>query len=370
MTTVWFNEMSRINEMTITDEFYMVSPRTRGRVVARRLKKLQEGGVILVAKNKEKVIGYITRKEIVNTVADGENPLDLSAKDLMDTDFMEVVEDEMLGNVLPMLSEKYPNAIVVIDYEGKCVGFFSKNDYKDALALLGIYDRSHEPETPDEWRTQGIAMSSMGQPKKALECYEKSLALYGDQERGWFELARSFEGSGRFKDSLMCYERVNAINPNNEDAWLNRGNVYALMRNVKRSLQCYSKALALKPDDVKILTNMGLAYSDLGKLNEAIKCFDRADALQGETAAIWYSKGNAYDKAEQEKKAIKCYDKALKLNPNHEDAWFNKGGSLHVLGKEKKAAQCFKEVLRINPQNQSAREAITVCENDKGVGFF
>jgi len=372
MAVSWVDKNSKINDMEINDEYFMVDTRTRGKVICQKLQQLTEGGVVLVSerKNKDKVIGYITKKEIIDTVAEGRNPMRRPAEEFMLTDFMEVVEDERLGDVIPLISKKYPDAIVVIDWEGRFVGFFSKNDYKDALAAMGVYDKSHDPETPDEWLTKGIAMSSMGRLKEALNCYENSLKLYGDQERGWFELARKFEVTGRHKDAIMCYERVNAINPNNEDSWLNRGNVYSIMRNSKRALQCYNKALKIKPDDPKILTNMGLAYSDLGHLSNAISCFDKVDALQGETAEIWYKKGNAYDKAEQEKKAIRCYDKALKLNPEHEDALYNKGASLHVLSKEKKAIKCFEEVLKNNPNNQGARDALNVCKNDKGVGLF
>ena len=372
MPVSWVDNNSKINDMEITDEYFMVDTGTRGKVVSQKLQQLREGGVVLVSdrKNKDKVIGYITKKEIIDSVAEGRNPIRRPAEEFMVTDFMEVVEDERLGDIIPLIAERYPDAIVVIDWESRFVGFFSKNDYKDALAAMGVYDKSHDPETPDEWLTKGIAMSSMGQLKDALKCYENFLKLYREPERGWFELARKFEVTARYKDAIMCYERVNAINPTNEDAWLNRGNVHSIMRNSKRALQCYKKAQNIKPNDVKILTNMGLAYSDLGHLGNAISCFDKADTLHGETADIWYNKGNAYDKAEQEKKAIKCYDKAIKLNPDHEDAWFNKGASLHVLSKEKRAIKCFEEVLRINPNNQGAREALNVCKEDKGVGLF
>ena len=216
--------------MDITDEFFMVPEIERGNVIAQNLHNLGEGGVVLVRTEDNEVIGYITEREIVNAVATGDNPMDLAATQLMSTDYMEIMGDETLGNVLPLISERYPNAIVVIDIDRRCVGFFSKNDYRDALAGLGCYDKSHEPDTPDEWRTQGIAMSAMGNTTEALQCYEKSLALYQDQERGWFELARSFEMSNRLKDAILCYDRVVSMNPNNDDAWMNRGNVYAVMR--------------------------------------------------------------------------------------------------------------------------------------------
>jgi tetratricopeptide (TPR) repeat protein len=362
------DENTKISDMQITDEFYFVDETDPVHIVAQRIRELGEGGVVLVTKSENKVIGYITDREIIDLVASGASPKDVSASEIMDIDFMEVMGEETLGQVLPIIAEKYPNAIVVIDFNGKCIGYFSKNDYRDALAGLGCYDKSRDPETPEDWRTQGIAMSSMGQMSEALICYEKSLALYPNKEQAWFELARSFEASNRLKDAIMCYDRVVSINPNNDDAWLNRGNIYLTLRMPDRAVQSFNHAVALNPHNEGAMINMGLAYSDLGNFEKAINCYENAEALKGETAELWYRKGNAFDKSDKFKLAIKCYDRAIQLNPKHEDSWFNKGAALHMLGKDKKAIQCLQEALNINPNNESAREAITICEEKKS--FF
>jgi len=358
---------TKIFEMEITDEFFLIGSEEPGNVVAQSLQNLGEGGVVLVKREGDQVIGYITEKEIVDAVAMGNNPMEIPASQIMNTDFMEVMGDDTLGSVLPQIAEQYPNAIVVIDFDRRCIGYFSKNDYREALAGLGCYDKSHEPETPEEWRTQGIALSSMGNMSEALQCYEKSLTLFPDQERAWFELARSFEQSNRLKDAILCYDRVVSMNPNNDDAWLNRGNVYAILRMPDRAIQSYNHAVTLNPDNFGALINMGLAYSDLGNAEKAISCFENAEAIKGESAELWYRKGNAFDKAEKFKLAIACYDKAIQMNSNYEDAWFNKGAALHMMGKEKKAIKILEEVLKINPNNESARDAIQICKDKKSL---
>jgi tetratricopeptide (TPR) repeat protein len=364
------DENTRIMDMEITDEFFMVTEDERANTVAHSLQNLGEGGVVLVRQPSNEVVGYITEKEIVNSVATGFNPSDSTASQMMSTDFMEVMGDETLGNVLPLISEQYPNAIVVIDINRQCIGFFSKNDYKDALAGLGCYDKSHEPTTPDEWRTQGIAMSSMGNTEDALICYENSLALYNDKERGWFEMARNFEMSNRLKDAILCYDRVVSMNPNNDDAWINRGNVYAVLRNPNQAIQSYTRALDLNPDNPDALINMGLALSDVGNIDRAISCYDQIEAYKGESPELWYRKGNVYDKDKNYKESLKCYERAIELNPNYEEAWFNKGATLHTMGKDKKAVECFEAVLKINPNNESAKDALEICKDNKGFTFF
>ena len=109
--------------MEITDEFDIVSVDEPSNAVAQRLQKLGSEGVVLVADGSGKVIGYITSREILWIVAEGYYPPEVRADQIMDTDFMEVVGEETLGDVLPMISERYPDAIVVIDYEGACIGY-------------------------------------------------------------------------------------------------------------------------------------------------------------------------------------------------------------------------------------------------------
>ncbi|WP_455392619.1 tetratricopeptide repeat protein [[Eubacterium] cellulosolvens] len=361
MTTGYINSNTKIYEMTITDEFFMVNQNAKGNVVAQNLQKLSEGGVVLVTKSENEVVGYITRREIVDVVAVGYNPIEMNASQLMNTDFMEVMEENTLGNLMPLISRRYPNAIVVINYDSKCVGFFSKNDYSEALAALGCYDQSRLPESPEDWRTQGIAMSAMGRTEEALRCFENSIVTYHNKERGWFELARRMEYEKRYKDAILCYDQALTINPGNSDAWTNRGNAYSLMRLPNQAVQSYNKALSLEQDNVGALVNKGLALSDLGDVKTAIECYNKVEELKGETAELWYRKGNAYDKVRLHKEAIKCYERAIQLDNSYEDAWFNKGAALHRLGKEKKAIKCMEMVLKINPNNQSAREAIEIC---------
>jgi tetratricopeptide (TPR) repeat protein len=351
--------------MQINDEFFFVNSSEPVNVVAQKLQKLDEDGVVLVTQNENEVLGYITDKEIVNMVATGESPKNILAAQIMDRNFMEVMGEETLGQVLPLIAEKYPNAIVVIDHDRKCLGYFSKNDYRDALAGLGCYNKSQEPQTPEDWRTQGIAMSSMGQMSEALICYEKSLELYTDKEGAWFELARSFEKTNRLKDAIMCYDRVVAINPNNDDAWMNRGNVYLTLRMPDRAIQSFNHAVTLNQHNHGAFINMGLAYSDLGNVEKAISSYENAEAIKGESAELWYRKGNVFNNSEKYKMAIKCYGRAIELNSDYEDAWFNKGAALHMLGKDKKAIKCLQEVLRLNPGNESAKEAITICQENK-----
>lgn len=352
---------TKINEMEITDEFVMADSATNVREIANKLQKLREEtdhGAVLVTKDEREVIGFITQKEIVDLMITETDPSQKAAEDIMNTDFMNIREDQTLGNVIPLISEKYPNSIVVTDPEGRCVGYFSKNDYSDALAALGIYDKSQEPKSKNDWRTRGIAMSSSGDKAEALKCYEKSIESSSDKEKSWSRLAKSMEKNNRVNDALMCYDKALEINSENDEIMLEKGKLYSEENTEDLAVQNYKKALEMNPNNVEAWMNIGMEQANSGNIEDALQSLDKASALKSQSPEIWFKKGSVYEKAEKYEKAIECYTQTIELNDHHEEAWFNKGVALKQLGKRGDALQCLIRLLQINPANESAREAL------------
>lgn len=352
---------TKINEMEITDEFSMADAKESVKLIAFKLQELQketEHGAVLITDGTDKVIGFITKKELIALVARGESYTKTTASDIMSTDFEEVLEDDTLGNIMPKISKRYPNAMVVVNDKGHCVGYFSKNDYKDALAGLGVYDKSHEPETVDDWRTRGIAMSSLGKKSEAIKCFEKSIESSDDKEKGWSDLAKRLERINRRKDAIMCMDKVLSMDADNDEALTTRGKLYAEEKTQHLAIQSYKMALDVNPKNAEAWMDMGMEQANLGEINEALKSLDQAQAINGATPEIWFRKGNIYDKVKKYDDALNCYNEAIKLNDFYEEAWFNKGIALVNLGRDSDALQCLIKILQINPTNESAREAL------------
>lgn len=357
-----------IKEMDIHDEFTLLSSSESVDAIAKKLKEVGETGVILVTDVGE-VVGFISQNEILEVVSKGGNPAEIKANEIMNTDFVEVLEDEMLGNILPIIAQSYPNAIVVIKENRDCVGFFSRNDYKDALATMGVYDQSREPETADDWQTKGIAMSAQGEKEEAEKCYEKSVETSSNRERAWERLAKKLENLNKVKDALLCYNKVVTINKDNDSAFLNRGKLYSKQKTQNLAIHCYQLALSVNPNNVDALMNLGIEYSNSGKLEEALEQFEKIQEINGESSEIWYRKGNAHDHAKKYEEAIKCYDKAIELDDKFEDAWFDKGVALNNIERFEEALICMKEILKINPNNDNVQEAITRYKETGSFGF-
>ena len=83
----------------------------------------------------------------------------------------------------------------------------AKNDFKLAL--------EYWPEDPEAWMALGNCYDELKKPKKAEECFRKSL-LYCSAERMpdiYFNLGNSLLDQMRFEEAIECYQRVSAQSP-------------------------------------------------------------------------------------------------------------------------------------------------------------
>jgi predicted transcriptional regulator len=126
-----------IRNFTITDEFISVPRDMSCTELARRLMEVPKG-VIFALDGDNVPVGAVTAREFLIATMDGKNLLDLAAEDIMNTNIMEIGMDDTISDVIHRISKFAPYAIVVKDGEGIFRGYFSPNDYREALKRMGL----------------------------------------------------------------------------------------------------------------------------------------------------------------------------------------------------------------------------------------
>ncbi|MGA1866180.1 MAG: CBS domain-containing protein [Thermoplasmatota archaeon] len=126
-----------IREFDITDEFTALPKATTSSDLAKRLLEVPRGAIFLMDDNGTPV-GAVTAREFLITIAKGVEVLGMTAEDLMNTNIMEIGNDDNVSEVLDKISKFIPYAVVVKDDEGKFVGYFSPKDYHEALQKIGV----------------------------------------------------------------------------------------------------------------------------------------------------------------------------------------------------------------------------------------
>ncbi len=88
-------------------------------------------GAIPVVENQsqKKPIGIITDRDItIRTVAEGRNPLDLSAKDAMTSKIFTVRENSKAEDCFNLMEDKQVRRVAVVDESGACCGIVAQAD--------------------------------------------------------------------------------------------------------------------------------------------------------------------------------------------------------------------------------------------------
>ncbi len=225
----------------------------------------------------------------------------------------------------------------------------------------------------------GLAYSDLGQVEKAIQYYEKALAIA--QEIGYRKgegadlgnLGIAYSHLGQVEKAIQYYEKALAITQEIGDrrgegnALGNLGNAYSDLGQVEKAIQYYEKALAIAQEigdrrgEGNRLVYLGLAYSDLGQVEKAIQYYEKALATAQE---IGYRRGEGnslnnlgvvFEDEEKYKVALACYLLAKEIftqieDPNLETTESNIRGIEEKLGEkefEKLAAEVAPRVEEI-----------------------
>jgi tetratricopeptide (TPR) repeat protein len=96
----------------------------------------------------------------------------------------------------------------------------------------------------------------------------------------WYGKAVSYAAGGEFVKAVDCFDKALAISPGNVDAWINRGRALGKLGNHVKALESFDRALALLPDDAGAWYYKGMSLVLLRKIPDAYACFEKVLQLQ------------------------------------------------------------------------------------------
>jgi predicted transcriptional regulator len=126
-----------IEHFTITDEFISVPKGIPCTDLAKKLMEVPKG-VIFALDERGAPVGAVTAREFLIATMEAKDLLVMTAEDMMNTNIMEIGMNDMISDVIHRITKYAPYAIVVKDGNGVFRGYFSPNDYREALKRLGL----------------------------------------------------------------------------------------------------------------------------------------------------------------------------------------------------------------------------------------
>jgi tetratricopeptide (TPR) repeat protein len=218
---------------------------------------------------------------------------------------------------------------------------------------------------------------------KALDSWEKSLAIDIGQVDILFNAALIYHQNNEYKKALELYNRLLSINPNDVETLNNRGNVYrklgiydkaiedyksALEKGFKtfevfynlaisydetrlyeNAIHSYASALSLNSNVPEIYLNFANSLTTLGMYNEALNIINQGEhtGCGHDKAKLLNAKGIVFFYQYKWREALECFDRAIDIDKDYAEALNNKG--LIFMYREKSGSEYFISALKIKP---------------------
>ncbi len=220
----------------------------------------------------------------------------------------------------------------------------------DRRALEALEELAETRGLLEDWIGLGDACQAAKRHEKALESYDRALALKRDDARAWVNRGISLGGLSRLEEALESYDRALALEPGDAWPWSRRGMVLSRLSRHEEALESFDRALALEPD-ARAWVNRGGVLGRLSRYEEALESYDRALALEPDDAGVLQWRGTALDRLGRHEEALESFDRALTLRPGDAWRWSRRGMVLHGLGRHEEALESFGRALALRPSD-------------------
>ena len=124
-----------VSSLTLDDEHVTIGTTDTLQEAAKRLMTIH-GGILIVLNDEQHVQGVIGQRQLIQSIADGLDMKTTQCHEIMEMDFMMVELEDPLPEVLTKIKQRSPQAVVAVDEQHEFVGYFSPNDYQEAMNLV------------------------------------------------------------------------------------------------------------------------------------------------------------------------------------------------------------------------------------------
>jgi predicted O-linked N-acetylglucosamine transferase (SPINDLY family) len=210
------------------------------------------------------------------------------------------------------------------------------------------------PDLFDAWHLWGFVQAAMRRSEKAVQAYDRALALQPNNVEAIVNRGAALHELGRFEEALAAAERAVTLNSAYPPAHLNRGLALGALQRYEAALAAYQRAIALKSDYADAHANRGAALFALQRYGEALASYDRALAIDPRAAEAAFNRGAALRALGRVSEALAAYDRALAIAPNHVGALANRGAALYELRRFSEALAAFDRLVALNSKDADA----------------
>ncbi len=152
------------------------------------------------------------------------------------------------------------------------------------------------------------------------------------------------------KRAIEQYQKIVALDPKDLDSWLLLGRLFRVSQDSVESEKAFKKALELDPTNEEAMTEMALVYSSIGDNQRAIQMLKQV-ADRNPNRRTLTTLAGAYEDLRDYAGAVEVLRHALDLEPDNPDLKREFAQDLLYAGKLDDAIQMYTEVTQEDPKD-------------------
>ncbi|MEO8649010.1 MAG: caspase family protein [Acidobacteriota bacterium] len=277
-----------------------------------------------------------------------------------DKEFWDQVKDSSNPEYLKLYKEKFPKGLYISLADLKIANLSPVINPKKKMSTFvppGSTRYASKSALAQQYLQSGIALVGQGNPKGAIDAFEKSLNAQPEQLEACTRLADAYARWNKYEEAISSLRRCITIYPDDGDLYTVLSWYLGLHHKPIDSIVAAKEAVRLLPMNSGAYSNLCRAYIDLSEPNSAIEACNTALGLNPNDGESYLYLGMAARRNGKTKELAKEYiGKSIDLlvEATKSDRQFDRG--FYLLGNAYSSVQrfdealaSFHEALRLNP---------------------
>ncbi len=227
--------------------------------------------------------------------------------------------------------------------------FISQEDYAEAEKRLEKAIQLDDGMI-DAWQMLGNIAAKGGDHERAIELFQRALALDAEHKSSLFGLAAAYRRLGRKQEALVGFRRLVELMPHDSKAVLATTNIEVELGNRAEAIALLEGAVVRDNTPPILFNQLGELLALDGRPGEAearfLTAIERSDAL----AQPRFNLAVLAEERRDMDHAIRLYEETVARAPSHYQAHFNLGRLLGRAGELDRQQASFEAAIEANPE--------------------
>ncbi|MGB1241816.1 MAG: tetratricopeptide repeat protein [Chitinophagales bacterium] len=195
---------------------------------------------------------------------------------------------------------------------------------------------------------KGAALLEAGELEEALAIFTKASQEFPDAPAPFHNMGIVYGKKRDWKRAIDHYEKAIALKTDFTAAYYSLGVVYQTIKDKDKAVKAFQDLIKVAPKDKKGHLHLGILYDEKLQFDKALQHYHQAINADAKYYTAFYNIGNTFLEMKELDSAAFYYQGAIRIKPDYSKAYVNLAHVLNQKGDSAAAQQSFKKALELD----------------------